>query len=83
MIMGYRTCARCDRSIDIGDEFYTSNLTGDRLFCSSGCMERFIADDSDLVEKVVEEWVEDHADGGELASSDPYDRYGVSESDFH
>lgn len=76
------TCSQCGKPIDIGDSYFCSDRTDDRLFCSAECMRDYIAEDDRLCKSVVEDWMETNAKEYEMESDDPYDRYGVSERDF-
>lgn len=74
-------CAECGRVISIGDECWMSPVTDERMFCSDECMRNWIKD-SDKLDEVIDDWMEDNAQCYDLESDDPYDRYGVHESDF-
>ena len=75
-------CSECGRTIGIGDDYITSELTDGKCFCSEDCMKRYIAADDKLYDKVIEEWMESNAEWYQNEADDPYDRYGVSERDF-
>jgi len=75
-------CSQCGRPIVRGDDYWCSDLTEDRLFCSDRCMREFILEDDDLVEKVLDDWMETNAELYEMETDDPYDMYGVDEKDF-
>ena len=79
--MQYR-CAECGVPITLGDDFWVSPVSGERMFCTPECMRDWIRD-SDKLDSVIEDWMEDNSEWNSLEAEDPYDRYGVSESDFH
>ena len=75
-------CANCGRKIVIGQEYVMSKTTGDKEFCCTECMKTFIEEDADLLDEVLDDWAEEKAEYYENEAKDPYDRYGVRESDF-
>ena len=82
MSKGYETCEECGKTIAMGDDLFESDTTGSRVFCSPECMREWIIG-SDVLSDVVDGWVDAHARCCTLEPENPYDRYGVSESDFH
>ena len=74
-------CSECGRAIEIGDEYWMSSVSGERLFCKPECLKEWIKE-SDKLDEVIDDWMEDHAENYDMESDDPYDRYGVRESDF-
>jgi len=74
------TCANCGKEISIGDEYYASKTTGDNCYCCAECMKEDLKDR--FFDEVVEDWFDDYAECYEEEAEDPYDRYGVSRSDF-
>lgn len=75
-----RTCARCGRMISIGEDYLQSSVTGDSCYCSEDCLKRDILDSH--VDEVVADYIGDKAEWYTHEEDDPYDRYGVSRSDF-
>lgn len=74
-------CAYCGRAITIGDEYWMSPVSDDRMFCSQDCLREWIRD-SDKLDRVIDDWMEDNSYNYDLDPDDPYDRYGVRRSDF-
>ena len=74
-----RTCGNCDRPIMEGcDVWYIEGE--EEQFCCEKCLRKHVEDC--LIEDAINEYMENHAIEGVQESSNPWDNFGVSKSDF-
>ena len=69
-------CKNCGRELPVGTEAVELGTYAEGVYCSQRCAEEALAD-------AIDEIYDDIAVDVTIESDDPYDRYGVSEGDFH
>ena len=73
-------CSNCGKPICTGDDYIVTSITKDSRFCSEKCLKEALLEN--YQEEVIDDWKSEKAEWYGEEPSDPYDRYGVSRSDF-
>jgi len=72
-------CDCCEREFQLNnDMFYIEKY--DKKFCSESCMKRWVKEN--ILDDVINEWLDENAYEGKIEDEDPWARYGVSVNDF-